>query len=41
MKERLEESDKDLPVLEKYMNQVQSLEQRLADRDSIFGELQM
>jgi hypothetical protein len=30
-----------LPVLEKYMAQVQTLEQRLTDRDSLFNELQM
>jgi hypothetical protein len=40
LKERLEETDKELPVLEKYMSQVQALEQRLADRDSLFAELQ-
>jgi hypothetical protein len=30
-----------MPVLEKYMAQVQALEQKLADRDSLFNELQM
>ena len=41
LKERMSESEKEVPVLEKYMAQVQSLEQRLADRDSLFNELQV